>query len=92
MATVRFANRVNNPGENPASQWFGQSAESLLTLPETEIGQFLKLAQMVAGRLAHRVQLTTDGHKPYLTAVEDAFGSEIDYAMLVSGAGRRGAL
>ncbi|MDE3097836.1 MAG: DDE-type integrase/transposase/recombinase [Verrucomicrobiota bacterium] len=36
----------------------------------------------LAGRLANRVQLTTDGHKPYLTAVEDAFGSEIDYATL----------
>jgi IS1 family transposase len=36
----------------------------------------------LAGRLAHRVQLTTDGHKPYLTAVADAFGGEIDYATL----------
>jgi IS1 family transposase len=36
----------------------------------------------LAGRLANRVQLTTDGHRPYLTAVEDAFGSYIDYAML----------
>jgi IS1 family transposase len=36
----------------------------------------------LAGRLANRVQLTTDGHKAYLTAVEDAFGTEIDYAML----------
>jgi IS1 family transposase len=34
------------------------------------------------GRLANRVQLTTDGHKVYLWAVEDAFGSEVDYAML----------
>lgn len=34
-------------------------------------------------RLANRVQLSTDGHKPYLTAVESAFGSEIDYAMIV---------
>ena len=33
--------------------------------------------------LAHRVQLTTDGHKAYLTAVENAFGGDIDYAMLV---------
>lgn len=39
--------------------------------------------QDLAGRLAHRVQLTTDGHKVYLEAVEGAFGSEIDYAMLV---------
>ena len=37
----------------------------------------------LAGRLKNRVQLTTDGHKPYLSAVEGAFGSEIDYAQLV---------
>ena len=37
----------------------------------------------VASRLRNRVQLTTDGHKPYLAAVEDAFGVDIDYAMLV---------
>lgn len=37
----------------------------------------------LASRLANRVQLTTDGHRVYLQAVEDAFGSEIDYAMLV---------
>lgn len=36
----------------------------------------------VADRLASRVRLTTDGHKPYLEAVEDAFGSEIDFAVL----------
>ncbi len=35
------------------------------------------------GRLANRVQLTTDGHGAYLYAVKDAFGSEIDYAQLV---------
>ena len=33
-------------------------------------------------RLRGRVQLTTDGHKPYLSAVEDAFGADIDYAVL----------
>lgn len=33
-------------------------------------------------RLANRVQLTTDGHKAYLTAIEDAFGCDVDYAML----------
>jgi len=37
----------------------------------------------LASRLTHRVQLTTDGHKVYLEAVEGAFGCEIDYAMLV---------
>ena len=37
----------------------------------------------LAGRLASRVQLTSDGLKVYLEAVEGAFGCEIDYAMLV---------
>jgi IS1 family transposase len=39
--------------------------------------------QDLAGRLANRVQLTTDGYKCYLTAVPDSFGEDIDYAMLV---------
>jgi IS1 family transposase len=34
-------------------------------------------------RLATRVQLTTDGFKPYIAAVDDTFGSEVDYAQLV---------
>lgn len=34
-------------------------------------------------RLANRVQLTSDGHKAYLQAVEDAFGADVDYAQLV---------
>jgi IS1 family transposase len=37
----------------------------------------------LAGRLSSRVRLTTDGHAPYLQAVEGAFGADVDYAMLV---------
>jgi IS1 family transposase len=37
----------------------------------------------LARRLKHRVQLTTDGNRAYLEAVESAFGAEIDYAMLI---------
>ena len=37
----------------------------------------------VASRLATRVQLTTDGHKAYLDAVEGAFGADVDFAQLV---------
>jgi IS1 family transposase len=37
----------------------------------------------LASRLANRIQLTTDGHKVYIDAVETAFGSWIDYAMLI---------
>lgn len=39
--------------------------------------------QDVADRLANRVQLTTDGHGPYLRAVEGAFGIDVDFAQLV---------
>lgn len=37
----------------------------------------------LAKRVAHRIQLTTDGHRVYVDAVEGAFGADIDYAMLV---------
>lgn len=37
----------------------------------------------VASRLANRVQMTTDGHKAYLEAVEGAFGCDVDYAQLI---------
>jgi IS1 family transposase len=37
----------------------------------------------LACRLANRVQVTSDGHKAYLEAVEGAFGADVDYAMLV---------
>jgi hypothetical protein len=37
----------------------------------------------VAARLKNRVQLTADGHRPYLEAVENAFGSEIDFSQLI---------
>ena len=37
----------------------------------------------LASRLTSRVQITTDGHRPYLEAIEGAFGADVDYAMLV---------
>jgi IS1 family transposase len=42
----------------------------------------------IEGRLANRIQLATDGHKMYLTAVADAFGEGIDFAQLVKVYGR----
>ncbi|MFH1157791.1 MAG: IS1 family transposase [Pseudomonadota bacterium] len=42
------------------------------------------------GRLANRVQLTTDGHKAYLEAIEGAFGDDVDYAMMVKLYGETG--
>ena len=37
----------------------------------------------LASRMANRIQLTSDGHRAYLEAVESAFGWNVDYAMLV---------
>jgi len=38
----------------------------------------------LASRIESRIQLTTDGHAPYLLAVDGAFGADVDYAMLVN--------
>ena len=43
----------------------------------------LDLMDDLAGRIEHRIQLTSDGHGAYLEAVEGAFGGAIDYAMLI---------
>jgi hypothetical protein len=48
-----------------------------------DAGYAQAFAEDIAYRLASRVQLTTDGNKLYVTAVEDAFGMDVDYAMLV---------
>lgn len=43
----------------------------------------LALMDDLRDRLVNKVQLTTDGHKAYLSAIEETFGADIDYAMLV---------
>jgi IS1 family transposase len=57
-----------------------------------DAGCATEFLQDVAGRLVNRVQLTTDGHAMYLSAVEDAFGGAIDFAQLIKvyGAGPTG--
>jgi len=62
----------------------------LLGLRDARTAQFFM--NDLAGRLRSRVQLTTDGHASYLTAVDEAFGGEVDYSILVKlyGAERAG--
>jgi IS1 family transposase len=67
--------------------WIAIDADSKL-IPSWHIGKRDAVAAQhfihdLAGRLANRVQLTSDGHRPYLEAVESAFGADIDYSMLV---------
>lgn len=67
--------------------WTAICADTKL-VPSFYVGERDSEAAMIfmddlAKRLANRVQLTSDGHKPYLEAVEGAFGGDIDYALLV---------
>jgi IS1 family transposase len=67
--------------------WTAIDADTKL-IPSWYVGRWDSDAAMIfmedlASRLANRVQLTSDGHKAYLEAVEGAFGADIDYAMLV---------
>ncbi|MDP9120815.1 MAG: IS1 family transposase [Acidobacteriota bacterium] len=48
-----------------------------------DAGCATEFMQDLASRLVNRVQLTTDGHKMYLSAVEEAFHGSVDYAQLV---------
>lgn len=67
--------------------WVAMDADSKLIptwfIGARDAGAAYHFMHDLAERLANRVQLTTDGHKAYLSAVEDAFGANIDYAMLV---------
>lgn len=48
-----------------------------------DAGCAFEFMQDLASRVSGRIQLTSDGHKMYLSAVEEAFGGDVDYAMLV---------
>lgn len=67
--------------------WTALDADSKLIISYLVGGRDSKYANFfmddVASRLANRVQMTTDGHKAYLEAVEGAFGCDVDYAQLV---------
>ncbi len=66
--------------------WTAIDADSKLCISYLVGGRDLGWArdfmQDCADRISNRVQITTDGHKAYLEAVEDAFGADIDYAQL----------
>jgi len=79
--------REKNQAAGDVWTWTAIDRDSKLCIAwlvaDRSAGSAWTFMQDVAARLKHRIQLTTDGYKPYLEAVEDAFGSGIDYAMLV---------
>jgi IS1 family transposase len=78
--------REKNPQAGDAWTFVAIEAQSKLVLSwlvgTRDSGCATEFLQDVASRISTRIQLTTDGHKMYLAAVEDAFGADIDYAML----------
>ncbi len=74
-------------GRGDVWTWTAIDAETKLVpawyIGNRDAGAAYHFMHDLAGRLANRVQLTTDAHRPYLAAVEDAFGTDIDYAQLV---------
>ena len=92
--TLCYAKQKNVPTAKAAPEGSGDiwtcvgiDADSKLVASWYVGGRDSEAAMMfmddLAPRLASRVQLTSDGHKPYLEAIEGAFGGDIDYAMLV---------
>ncbi len=79
---------IRGLGKGDVWTWVAIDADTKLVPSWLVGGRDAKYAKAFIGDLAgrlviNRVQLTSDGHKAYLNAVEDAFGSDVDYAMLV---------
>jgi IS1 family transposase len=79
--------RATDPTTRDVWTWTAIEAQSKLLisyLVGSRDGEFaLVLMDDLRSRLVNRVQLTTDGHSAYLSAVEEAFGADIDYSMLI---------
>lgn len=78
---------IEQHGAGDAWTWVGMDADSKLAISwyvgSRDANSANDFMHDIASRLKNRVQLTTDGFKPYLKAVENAFEDEIDYAQLI---------
>jgi IS1 family transposase len=83
--TPEISERV--PAAGDVWLWIAIDPETKLVpcwlLGDRAVSTAIGFVHDLADRLKNRVQLTSDGHRVYLEAVESAFGSEVDYAMLV---------
>jgi IS1 family transposase len=81
------ADKKGTFGYGDVWKWTALDADSKLIVSwligARDGGAAFEFMQDLSGRLANRVQLTTDGNRVYLDAVEAAFGADIDYAQLV---------
>lgn len=82
-----IANATNAPAEaGDMWTWTALEADSKLLISwlvgGRDLGYAIEFMNDLRSRIANRIQLTSDGHRVYLAAVEDAFGEQVDYAML----------
>lgn len=84
---VERSDKSKEEGAGDVWTWVGIDADSKLVVSffvgNRDAASANDFMFDIAGRLRNRVQLTTDGFKPYLKAVENAFEDEIDFAQLV---------
>ena len=84
-AKAKGADRPEGAGD--VWTWTGIDADTKLIIGwfvgDRDAGCASEFMNDVAGRIHGHVQLTTDGHRAYLDAVDYAFGGAVDYAMLV---------
>jgi len=79
--------RQKGKGRGDVWTWIAIDSDTKL-IPHWHVGmrELSDAMQFIHGlkdRLANRIQLTTDGYRPYAIAVEDAFGSEVDYGQVI---------
>lgn len=83
--TQKIAESIEGAGDTWT--WTAIDADSKLVVSWLVGGRSIEYAipfmNDLRARLSNRVQLTSDGHRAYLVAVEDAFGTDVDYAQLV---------
>jgi len=89
---VEYCTKKQEQHVGDAWTWVGMDADTKLVISWLVGDRGAECANEfmrdVAARLVNRVQLTTDGHKEYLVAVEEAFEDEIDYARLIKTYGK----
>ena len=75
-----------NPDAGDVWLWTAIDADSKLVpswmLGQRDLATAKEFVADLASRLSKRVQITSDGHRPYLQAIEDEFGDDVDYAQL----------
>lgn len=81
------ADRVNDPDWGSVWTWTALCADTKLMIAwhagNRDADCALEFMLDLAGRVTNRIQLTTDGHWAYRSAVKEAFGGFIDYAQLI---------